>query len=196
MTPISRICRIVRPRPASGRLRNAPNPHGVDHAPLGKRDSSAGSTQVVCWFRLPAKARWPHAIALADADPVVDSHMVVAPRKRVSTIHALTVAEQKAIWDLVAEVRARLLTGLKPDGFAIGFCGGPGTGQTDSDAHLIVVPCRKDAPPAAVQSFFLLPRIPILAGAGSPTFRRVNNAWYVRRSRRRYQPASTLHQHV
>jgi diadenosine tetraphosphate (Ap4A) HIT family hydrolase len=32
--------------------------------------------------------------------------MVVAPRRHVNTIHGLIIDEQKAIWDLVAEVRA------------------------------------------------------------------------------------------
>jgi diadenosine tetraphosphate (Ap4A) HIT family hydrolase len=42
-------------------------------------------------------------------------------RKHVSTIYELTVLEQEALWDLVGEVRSRLLTGLMPDGFSVGF---------------------------------------------------------------------------
>lgn len=83
-----------------------------------------------------------HAIALADTDPVADGHTVVAPRQHVSAIHALTIAEQEAIWDLVAEVRARLLAGMTPDGFAIGFSDGLDTGLTDAHAHFHLVPCR------------------------------------------------------
>jgi len=62
-----------------------------------------------------------HAIAFADAESIVDGHVIVAPRKHVSTIHQLSIPEQKAIWKLVAEVRERLLSGLKPDSFAIRF---------------------------------------------------------------------------
>jgi hypothetical protein len=35
-------------------------------------------------------------------------------RQHVSTIYELSIAEQRAIWELVGEVRQRLLTGLKP----------------------------------------------------------------------------------
>jgi diadenosine tetraphosphate (Ap4A) HIT family hydrolase len=83
-----------------------------------------------------------HAIAFADAEPVADGHMLVAPRKHVRTIHALTIDEQRAVWALVGEVRGRLLTGRKPDGFAIGFVDGLATGQADVHAHVHVVPRR------------------------------------------------------
>jgi diadenosine tetraphosphate (Ap4A) HIT family hydrolase len=70
-----------------------------------------------------------HAIEFADAEPVADIHMIVVPRKHVCTIHQLSVLEQKAIWNLVAEVRERLLTGLAPDSFVVGFSDGLATGQ-------------------------------------------------------------------
>jgi diadenosine tetraphosphate (Ap4A) HIT family hydrolase len=68
--------------------------------------------------------------------------MLVVPRKHVSTIYELTTAEQKDIWDLVGEVRQRLLTGLKPDGFNIGFNDGLAAGQTVMHAHIHVIPRR------------------------------------------------------
>ena len=61
-----------------------------------------------------------HSVALPDASPITAGHTVVVPRKHVSTIYELTIIEQQALWDLVADVRARLLTGLMPDGFSIG----------------------------------------------------------------------------
>jgi diadenosine tetraphosphate (Ap4A) HIT family hydrolase len=33
----------------------------------------------------------------------------------------LTLIEQQALWELVGEVRPRLLSGLMPEGFSIGF---------------------------------------------------------------------------
>ena len=62
-----------------------------------------------------------HALALADAYPVVAGHVVVVPRKHVGTIYELTAQEQKAIWELAGQIRERLLIGLIPDGFSIDF---------------------------------------------------------------------------
>ena len=50
-----------------------------------------------------------------------DRHIVVAPRKHVSSTYDLSDAEQNALWVLVSELRSRLLTGLMPDAFSIGF---------------------------------------------------------------------------
>ena len=60
-----------------------------------------------------------HAIAFADVYPVSDGHTLVAPRKHVGSIYKLTAEEQFSVWSLVAEVRERLLTELKPDAFNI-----------------------------------------------------------------------------
>jgi diadenosine tetraphosphate (Ap4A) HIT family hydrolase len=62
-----------------------------------------------------------HVIACSPSAPACDGETIVAPRKHVRTIYELTIAEQTAIWTLVADVRDRLLTGLKPDSFVIGF---------------------------------------------------------------------------
>jgi len=58
---------------------------------------------------------------MPDASPIAEGHTVVAPRQHVSTIYELTIPEQQALRELVSEARARLLTGLTPDGFSIGF---------------------------------------------------------------------------
>jgi diadenosine tetraphosphate (Ap4A) HIT family hydrolase len=84
-----------------------------------------------------------HAIAFADAYPVSDGHTLVIPRKHVSSIYELTADEQSAVWSLVADVRNRLLTGLKPDAFNIGVNDGVAAGQTIEHAHVHVIPRRK-----------------------------------------------------
>jgi diadenosine tetraphosphate (Ap4A) HIT family hydrolase len=83
-----------------------------------------------------------HAVAVPDAYPVADGHMLIVPRKHVMTIYQLTAAEQSAIWKLVGEVRERLLIGLKPDGFNIGFNDGLAAGQTVEHAHVHIIPRR------------------------------------------------------
>ena len=62
-----------------------------------------------------------HAVAVPDAFPVSPGHMLVLPRKHVMTIYELCRPELKAIWELVARVRERLLAEHKPDGFNIGL---------------------------------------------------------------------------
>jgi len=54
----------------------------------------------------------------------------VVPRKHVGSIYELELAEQSAIWNLVAEARDLLLQRLIPDGFNIGFNDGEAAGQT------------------------------------------------------------------
>lgn len=83
-----------------------------------------------------------HAIAIPDAFPVADGHTLIIPRKHVSTIYELTIPEQKAIWELVGEVRQRLLTGLKPDGFSIGFTDTLDDGRPNLHAAVHIVPRR------------------------------------------------------
>jgi diadenosine tetraphosphate (Ap4A) HIT family hydrolase len=82
------------------------------------------------------------AIAVPDAFPVADGHVLVVPRKHVSTVYELSPSEQQAVWSLVASVRERLLTGLNPDGFNIGFNDGLAAGQTIAHAHIHIIPRR------------------------------------------------------
>lgn len=88
----------------------------------------------VCPFcSLDGNRKWienEHALAFPDAFPLTDGHTLVIPRKHVGSIYELSAGEQSAIWDLVAEVRQRLLTGLRPDGFNIGVNDGFAAGQT------------------------------------------------------------------
>jgi diadenosine tetraphosphate (Ap4A) HIT family hydrolase len=88
-----------------------------------------------------------HALAVPAAHPVADGHMVVVPRKHVSTIYELTMPEQQALWDLVGEVRQRLLTGLMPDGFSIGFNDTMHDGVSADHAAVHVVPRRRGDSP-------------------------------------------------
>jgi diadenosine tetraphosphate (Ap4A) HIT family hydrolase len=55
----------------------------------------------------------------------------------------LNADEQAAVWSLVAQVRERLLTGMKPDAFNIGVNDGLAAGQTVEHAHVHIIPRRK-----------------------------------------------------
>jgi diadenosine tetraphosphate (Ap4A) HIT family hydrolase len=94
---------------------------------------------------LDASRKWiehEHAIAFADAYPVADGHTLVTPRKHVASIYELSADVQSAVWELVAQVRERLLVGLKPDGFNIGVNDGAAAGQTVEHAHVHIIPRR------------------------------------------------------
>jgi diadenosine tetraphosphate (Ap4A) HIT family hydrolase len=80
-----------------------------------------------------------HAIAFPDAHPGTDGHTLVIPRQRASSIYELSAAQQAVVWDLVAEVRQKLLIGLKPDGFNIGVNDRLAAGQTVDHAHVHVI---------------------------------------------------------
>jgi CubicO group peptidase (beta-lactamase class C family) len=53
-----------------------------------------------------------HAIAFAADAPAAEGHIVVVPKERVPSIHALPIAVQKNVWVLLSDVRGRLRTGL------------------------------------------------------------------------------------
>jgi len=74
---------------------------------------------------------------------VTDGHMLVIPRKHVSSIYELAIEKQNAVWELVTQVREHLLTGLKPDAFKIGVNDGLAAGQTIEHAHVHIIPRRK-----------------------------------------------------
>jgi diadenosine tetraphosphate (Ap4A) HIT family hydrolase len=82
------------------------------------------------------------AIAFEDAFPVCAGHTLVIPRKHVASIYDLPLTEQAAVWELVSDVRQRLLASARPDGFNIGVNDGLAAGQTVMHAHIHVIPRR------------------------------------------------------
>jgi diadenosine tetraphosphate (Ap4A) HIT family hydrolase len=82
------------------------------------------------------------AVAFPDAFPIAEGHMLVVPRRHVTSLFDLPNEEQAAIWRLVAQVRGKLAAELKPDGFTIGVNDGLAAGQTVLHAHVHVIPRR------------------------------------------------------
>jgi diadenosine tetraphosphate (Ap4A) HIT family hydrolase len=60
----------------------------------------------------------------------------------VTTIYELSSADQAAVWDLVSEVRTKLIERFRPDGFNVGFNDGLYAGQTVDHAHVHIIPRR------------------------------------------------------
>jgi diadenosine tetraphosphate (Ap4A) HIT family hydrolase len=83
-----------------------------------------------------------YAIAFFYGHPVNDGHILVVPRQHASTIYDLEIAEQFAIWNLVAQARDILLLQMNPDGFSIGFTEGLSREETVSHVHVHIIPRR------------------------------------------------------
>jgi diadenosine tetraphosphate (Ap4A) HIT family hydrolase len=82
------------------------------------------------------------AVAFPDAYPVAEGHMLIVPKRHVVSLFDLPDEEQAALWRLVALVRGKLLSELRPDGFNVGVNDGPAAGQTVLHAHVHVIPRR------------------------------------------------------
>lgn len=80
------------------------------------------------------------AVSFEDAYPVNPGHALIVPRRHESDFFALSLAEQQAVWALLAPVRDRMLAERSPSGFNIGINAGPAAGQTIRHAHLHVIP--------------------------------------------------------
>lgn len=83
-----------------------------------------------------------HAFAVFDAFPVSPGHALVVPRRLVATWFDASPDEQRALMDLVAEVKTHLETTLipRPDGWNIGINVGAAGGQTVFHLHVHLIP--------------------------------------------------------
>jgi len=77
------------------------------------------------------------AIALPYPEPLATCHMVVAPRRHVSSLYALDVGEQRALWALVTEIRARLTRSMRVEGFYLGFADFPEGDAAHALVHVV-----------------------------------------------------------
>jgi len=80
------------------------------------------------------------AFAIRDGFPVTEGHTLVIPKRVVATWFEATREEQRAILDLVGEVKHQLDQELHPDGYNVGFNDGEAAGQTVMHLHVHVIP--------------------------------------------------------
>mgnify|MGYP003895511991 CR=1 FL=1 len=89
----------------------------------------------------------PLALALDDGYPVSPGHMLIIPRRHVASFFELETAEREAMFALLDQCRATLLSERSPDGFNVGLNDGPAAGQTVLHVHLHLIPrYRGDLP--------------------------------------------------
>ena len=80
----------------------------------------------------------PGAIAIPHSNPLTNCHMLVIPTRHVPTFYDLDVQEQRAVWNMVAEIQNRLAASLQLEGFHVGFAdSNPGH---PVHAHIHVIP--------------------------------------------------------
>jgi diadenosine tetraphosphate (Ap4A) HIT family hydrolase len=81
-----------------------------------------------------------HSLAFYDDFPVTPGHSLIVPSRHITSFFEATREEQAALFDLVAEMRQRLMTERNPDGFNIGINDGAAAGQTVMHLHIHLIP--------------------------------------------------------
>jgi diadenosine tetraphosphate (Ap4A) HIT family hydrolase len=85
-------------------------------------------------------------VAVPHDHPLTPCHTVVAPRRHVAAFYDLDVQEQRMMWDVVGEIRKRVTSSLKVEGFDIGFADASPHDKEPVHAHIHVVPRTSGAP--------------------------------------------------
>ena len=78
--------------------------------------------------------------AILDGYPVNPGHVLVIPKRLVSTWWEATREEQVAILDLLEVVKRQLDESHRPDGYNIGVNAGEAAGQTVFHLHIHLIP--------------------------------------------------------
>ena len=81
-----------------------------------------------------------HVVAFYDGFPVSSGHTLVVSKHVTPSLFDLPEAEQAALWQAVAQVRALLQTKHNPTAFNIGLNDGEAAGQTMPHAHIHIIP--------------------------------------------------------
>jgi diadenosine tetraphosphate (Ap4A) HIT family hydrolase len=80
------------------------------------------------------------AVAVPHPRPLTTCHIVIAPRRHVAAFYDLDVQEQRMVWNMVGQIRQRIESSLKVEGFHLGFEDGSPYDQNPAHALVHVVP--------------------------------------------------------
>jgi diadenosine tetraphosphate (Ap4A) HIT family hydrolase len=80
------------------------------------------------------------AVAVSDGFPVTPGHSLIIPKRHIVSFFDATPEEQAALFEILGEMRLRLLTERQPDGFNFGVNDGAAAGQTVMHLHLHLIP--------------------------------------------------------
>ncbi len=75
-------------------------------------------------------------VAVPHSHPLTRCHIIVAPRRHVAAFYDLDVQEQRMVWEALAQLRVRITSSLKVEGFDVGFADAPQ--GDDGSAHALV----------------------------------------------------------
>ena len=87
-----------------------------------------------------------HCLFLQEPHAVLVGSGIIVPRMHRPNVFDLTPAEWAATYDLLQEVRAKLVREHAPVGFNVGWNIGSVAGQEIDHAHLHVIPRHADEP--------------------------------------------------
>lgn len=88
--------------------------------------------------RLVAENR--HALAVYDGFPVSSGHMLIVPKRHMSSFFETSEDERTALFDLLAAMRENFIKEHGADGFNIGINEGAAAGQTVMHLHIHLIP--------------------------------------------------------
>jgi ATP adenylyltransferase len=84
------------------------------------------------------------AYAIYDSFPVTEGHILIIPVRHFPNFFEITASERRAVFDLLGEMREKLLTGdSKITGFNVGINVGRVAGQTVPHCHIHLIPRRQ-----------------------------------------------------
>jgi diadenosine tetraphosphate (Ap4A) HIT family hydrolase len=97
---------------------------------------------MTCPFCEPHAELFGNALAYVKSDefPVSSGHVLIIPRRHVSSWFDLTEEEHAAAVDLLIKTKKYLDSEYSPDGYNIGVNCGEAAGQSIMHAHLHVIP--------------------------------------------------------
>ena len=117
------------------------------------KDSAKDSNQCPFCTLDPSRifATNDYAVAVLDGYPVSPGHTLIIPKRHIVSLFEASGEERTALFDLLAEVRERLLDPLRspigkegssivPDGFNIGINDGVAAGQSVMHLHIHLIP--------------------------------------------------------
>ena len=83
------------------------------------------------------------SFAIYDKFPVSDGHVLIIPKRHVSSYFDLSDLEKKDLYILMETMKKHLDISLKPDGYNIGINVGEVAGQTVMHVHMHLIPRYK-----------------------------------------------------
>jgi diadenosine tetraphosphate (Ap4A) HIT family hydrolase len=80
------------------------------------------------------------AYAVYDKHPVSEGHMLVIPKRHVTSFFEASKEERAALMEMLEKARERIASEHSPQGFNIGINEGGAAGQTIEHLHIHLIP--------------------------------------------------------